>query len=227
MKLINVDLGECLKSDPDSELMPLTDMANIACGGHAGDQASIMKTLSLVKQYSVAVGAHPSYLDKTNFGRMSQSLSSQELFDVLRQQVMLFKECCEQQGLKIGYIKPHGALYHDMMREPEVLEVICQFILDFDANLSLLVQAGINSAQVEQVSKKTGIKFIYEAFADRAYDGKQLVSRNQSGAMLLHAEQIVEQYHSFSDAPPFFVDTVCFHSDNPASVQALKLIKQQ
>lgn len=227
MKLINVDLGECLQPDPDNEVMPLTDMANIACGGHAGDQASIINTLNLAKQHNVTIGAHPSYIDHINFGRKSHTLSSQQLFLVLEQQMSLFKQCCEQYECAISYIKPHGALYHDMMRKSEVLEVICQFILDFDASLSLLVQAGINSSQMEQVSKKTGIKFIYEAFADRAYDGKQLVPRSQSGAMLLHPEQIVEQYHSFCDAPSFFVDTVCFHSDNPASVQALKLIKQQ
>jgi UPF0271 protein len=227
MKLINVDLGECLEPNPDSRVMPLLDMANIACGGHAGDEESILATLSLAKQYQKTIGAHPSYEDKAGFGRKSQSLTSEELSRVLLQQIQLFQSCCEQLGLTMSYIKPHGALYHDMMQNRQVLADICQFIADFDAKLSLVVQAGINTAEMEAVSNKTGIRFIYEAFADRAYQANQLVSRSEPNAILSQPEQIAAQYHSFSDWVSFQVDTVCFHSDHSASIEALKLIRQQ
>lgn len=227
MKLINVDLGECLEPNPDSQVMPLLDMANIACGGHAGDEQSILATLSLAKQHNKTIGAHPSYEDKAGFGRKSQSLTSTQLTSMLQQQILLFQSCCEQFDLTMSYIKPHGALYHDMMQNQQVLADICQLIADFDANISLVVQAGINTTEMEAISNKTGITFIYEAFADRAYQANQLVSRSEPNAMLSQPEQIAAQYHSFSDNVSFKVDTVCFHSDHPASIEALKLIRQQ
>jgi len=227
MKLINVDLGECLEPNPDSQVMPLLDMANIACGGHAGDEQSILATLSLAKQHKKTIGAHPSYEDKAGFGRKSQSLTSTQLTSMLQQQIQLFQSCCEQFDLTMSYIKPHGALYHDMMKNQQVLADICQFIADFDPSISLVVQAGINTSEMEAISNKTGITFIYEAFADRAYQANQLVSRSELNAMLSQPEQIAAQYHSFSDNVSFKVDTVCFHSDHPASIEALKLIRQQ
>jgi UPF0271 protein len=157
MKLINVDLGECLEPNPDSQVMPLLDMANIACGGHAGDEQSILATLSLAKQHKKTIGAHPSYEDKAGFGRKSQSLTSTQLTSMLQQQIQLFQSCCEQFDLTMSYIKPHGALYHDMMKNQQVLADICQLIADFDANLSLVVQAGINTAEMEAISTKPAL----------------------------------------------------------------------
>ncbi len=225
MTLINCDLGECLTPDPDEIVMPLINMANIASGGHAGDTASIRKTIDLAKRYSVTVGAHPSYDDKANFGRISHFSTTQALFDSLQQQIRRFTQICEAQKVEMHYIKPHGALYHDMMHKPEVLDVLCDLIKQENKSLSLVVQAGINQARMHEKSASTKIHFIYEAFADRAYRDNQLVPRTESGAMLLDAKHIVDQYHSFSTQATFPVDTVCFHSDHPASVAALQLIK--
>ncbi len=227
MKLINCDLGECLLPDPDSDIMPLIDMANIACGGHAGDEISMTTTLLLAKQHQVKVGAHPSYLDQPNFGRISHALSSTQLFEVLSQQIMQLMELCQQHGMTMTHIKPHGALYHDMMHDPAVLEVLCQVIKHHDSTLSLVVQAGIEQQRFEQTSNDRSIDFIYEAFADRGYRGNKLIPRTEAGAVLLEPEHIVRQFHELSQTKTMRVDTVCFHSDNPASIHALQLLKSQ
>lgn len=227
MKLINCDLGECLIPDPDEAIMPLVDMANIACGGHAGDVASMEKTLKLAKQHNVTVGAHPSYIDKENFGRISHDLSADELFDTLLQQITIFQDLCQQHDIQMHYIKPHGALYHDMMFKPEVLDVICLLIHELNPLLELVVQAGLHQQRMAEKSKQTAINFIYEAFADRGYRGDQMIPRNEPGALLVDAEQIVAQYRLFSQAHTFTIDTICFHSDHPSSAFALKLIKAE
>ena len=225
MKLINCDLGECLNPDPDEAIMPLVDMANIACGGHAGDVDSMEKTLQLAKQYDVKVGAHPSYLDKDNFGRISHALSTEDLFETIFKQITAFQDLCQQHDVQMHYIKPHGALYHDMMFKPEVLEVLCQLIQAINPALDLVVQAGLHQQRMAEKSEQTGITFIYEAFADRAYQGNQMVPRTEPDAMLIDAEKIVAQYHLFSQQQTFAIDTICFHSDHPASAFALELIK--
>jgi len=225
MKLINCDLGECLNPDPDEAIMPLVDMANIACGGHAGDVDSMEKTLQLAKQYDVKVGAHPSYLDKDNFGRISHALSAEDLFETIFKQITAFQGLCQQHDVQMHYIKPHGALYHDMMFKPEVLEVLCQLIQAINPALDLVVQAGLHQQRMAEKSEQTGITFIYEAFADRAYQGNKMISRTEPDAMLIDAEQIVAQYHLFSQQHSFTIDTICFHSDHPASAFALELIK--
>lgn len=221
MKLINCDLGECLNPDPDSQIMPLIDMANIACGGHAGDEDSMIKTVLLAKQHHVHIGVHPSYPDKTNFGRVSQHVTEQELFDILIHQVSVFEDICQTHDAKLSYIKPHGALYHDMMTKPEVLTVLTEVVKVFNAELKLVVQAGIWSG----ADKHNDIELIYEAFADRTYSQNLLIQRSEGGALLEHPEAIVEQYRRFCLAPPFKIDTVCFHSDHPPSVNALNTIK--
>lgn len=225
MKLINCDLGECLTPDPDEAIMPLVHMANIACGGHAGDHVSMEKTIKLAKQYSVKVGAHPSYLDKENFGRVSHDISSDALFELVKNQITEFQALCQQHQMEMHYIKPHGALYHDMMHKPEVLDILCQVIKAVNPSLGLVVQAGLHQKKMAKKAEQEAINFIYEAFADRGYQGKQMIPRSETGAMLKDAEEIVAQYRLFSQPQNFQIDTICFHSDHYPSVFALKLIK--
>lgn len=223
--LINCDMGECLAPDPDPQIMPLIDMASIACGGHAGDVASMTKTIQLAKQAAVMIGAHPSYFDRHNFGRVSLALSPPDLYASVRQQITALMALCETQETTLQYIKPHGALYHDMMHQPEVLDVICDVVLSLNSGMKLVVQAGINTEVMQQKSEQTKIMFLYEAFADRGYRGAQMIPRSESGALLLDATTILQQVAQFKSAPPFAVDTICFHSDHAPSVQALQQLK--
>ena len=220
--LINCDLGECLTPDPDTDMMPLIDMANIACGGHAGDDESMVKTIKLAKENNVKIGVHPSYEDQSNFGRVSYQLDEDELYDLVYQQVSHFQKLCHNNSTSLEYIKPHGALYHDMMEKPLVLDVICRVIKAVDENLKLVVQAG-----VKDFRKNTNVAFLYEVFADRGYDGIEMLPRGEKGAVLDNADAIVEQYQRFLCEKSFKIDTICFHSDNSASVEALKRLNNE
>lgn len=226
MKLINCDLGECLTPNPDEEIMPLIDMASVACGGHIGDDSSMVEAIKLAKQQEARIGVHPSYVDQANFGRVSHSVSLEELFQLIYKQVEHFKKLCEHQNTTLEYIKPHGALYHDMMQKQDVLNVLCEVIHTLDSSLCLVIQSGINTGLFEDISKDKNISFLYEVFADRGYHLHQLIPRGEQGAMLEDAQEIVDQYHYFSSDYASNIDTICFHSDNPASVEALKILKQ-
>jgi UPF0271 protein len=222
--LINCDLGECLTPNPDADVMPLIEMANIACGGHAGDDVSMVETIKLATKNGVRIGAHPSYADQLNFGRVSHDLNDNELFDLIYDQVSHFQELCTQNGADLEYIKPHGALYHDMTHKQSVLNVIHKVIKAIDVNLSLVVQAG-NEDHFKNIEKYANAPFLYEVFADRGYNGTQMIARSKKGAVLTNANAIVEQYQNFLSEKSFKIDTICFHSDNMASVEALKLLK--
>lgn len=234
MMITNCDLGECLTPNPDAIAMSLIDMANIACGGHAGDDESMANTIVLAKQNNVKIGAHPSYTDQANFGRVSQQLSSDALFDLVYSQVSHFQKLCHDNNATLVHVKPHGALYHDMMEKPLVLDTICRVIKAIDENLKLVVQAGVkNFGEGELALAKRGcpgvnnqkVTFLHEVFADRGYDGIEMLVRGEKGAVLDSASAIVKQYQRFLNEKSFKIDTICFHSDNLASVEALTRLK--
>lgn len=223
--LINCDLGECLTPSPDEQIMPLINQASIACGGHAGDVESMKRAVELAKQHAVQIGAHPSYPDKTGFGRVSQRYEMDTLFELLYQQVSQLNAICLDQNVVMSYIKPHGALYHDMMCNPDILVVIGSVLEAFPQSLDLIVEAGTHAQQMQDFAKSRRINLIFEAFADRAYQDNKMVPRSEGGAMLIQTTEIVEQYQQFSNASGVKVDTICFHSDHPPSVEALEHIK--
>lgn len=213
-------MGECLIPNPDAKIMPLIDMASVACGGHTGNDTSMVETIKLAKQNNVKIGAHPSYADKANFGRTSHHLSSDELYELIYHQVSHFQKLCHDNGAILDYVKPHGALYHDMMKKPEVLSVICKVIRAIDKSLKLVVQAGNKNFE-----KNENVHFLHEVFADRAYRGSEMISRNEKGAVLDSSKAITQQYQQFLNEQSFKIDTICFHSDNKASVIALERLK--
>lgn len=213
-------MGECLIPNPDAKIMPLIDMASVACGGHTGNDTSMVETIKLAKQNNVKIGAHPSYADKANFGRISHQLSSDELYELIYHQVSHFQKLCHDNGAILDYVKPHGALYHDMMKKPEVLSVICKVIRAIDKSLKLVVQAGNKNFE-----KNENVHFLHEVFADRAYRGSEMISRSEKGAVLNSSKAITQQYQQFLNEQSFKIDTICFHSDNKASVIALERLK--
>jgi len=224
-KLINCDLGECLDPDPDGQIMPLINQASIACGGHVGNSDSMKKNVKLAKQYQVSIGAHPSYPDKANFGRVSLPMSLKSLFDSIFMQVNALEEVCLEQNVKMDYIKPHGALYHDMMHQKQIAELLCDVIKTKYPDLKLIVQAGINTKQMLAVAQEKGVQLLFEAFADRGYRSVELKSRSEQGAVLASPEEIKSQYQELMESDLFQIDTICFHSDHASSVTALQQIK--
>jgi UPF0271 protein len=237
MKL-NCDLGESFGAwtmGLDNDVMPHIDQANIACGFHAGDPLVMQKTLALAKQYKVSIGAHPSYPDLVGFGRRSIACSSDEIIALIHYQVAALDGMASIQGLSIDYVKPHGALYNDMMRTPEILNAIFTALSQYPRKLALMLQATPDIEHYKTLAKKFGLTVYSEAFADRCYDDAGLlVARSEHGAvlgkeaMLAQVKQLSEQGTVITISGKVLslnVDSLCVHGDNMAGVKAIREIK--
>ena len=210
---INADIGEM--TGEDQEIMPHISIGNIACGYHASDPEHMLETVKLAISHGVKISAHPSYHDLENFGRVSVPHSSEEIIELLEAQVGLLEKICIANGTPLYAIKPHGALYHDMMQQEKVRNAICSIAMKYQ--LPLIVQAmPINTTEIEW-----SVPIISEVFADRAYDSEGLlIPRSTPGSLHLDEEIIVQQAKHLINTNS--ADTLCFHGDNPASVAALK-----
>lgn len=237
MKL-NCDLGESFGRwiiGHDSEVMPHIDQANIACGFHAGDPLIMQETVKLAKQYKVCVGAHPSYPDLAGFGRRSMNCSTDEIIAMVIYQVAAIDGVAKSQGIDITYVKPHGALYNDMMVNNQVRLAILTALSTYPKKLALMLQATSELAQHRAEAKGYNIELISEAFADRCYldDGKltprtELHAVHDKAKMLAQVKQLAE-LGSVTTASGkqlvLDVDSLCVHGDNLAGVQAISEIK--
>ncbi|EEB79041.1 LamB/YcsF family protein [marine gamma proteobacterium HTCC2148] len=235
---LNCDLGESYGSwtmGLDAEVMPHIDQANIACGFHGGDPLTIRNTLQLAAQHDVSVGAHPAYPDLVGFGRRSMALSSDEIIASLHYQISALDGMAKSAGLSLDYIKPHGALYNDMMAKSEVRLAIMQAIADYQRPLPLMLQATPDATSHRAEAGQMGLDLMFEVFADRCYDDDgKLLSRRKPGAvhdrdkMLAQVAQLIEHGslttvsgHTLS----LEADTLCVHGDNPEGVQAIREIR--
>lgn len=237
--LLNCDLGESFGAwtmGMDEAVMPHIDQANIACGFHAGDHQVMQRTLQLAGKYNVMIGAHPGYADLAGFGRRSIRHSHEDILALMLYQISALDGMAKSQGLEMQYVKPHGALYNDMMADPEVRRAVMTSVATFYRPIKLMLLATAQSDEYRREAEEAGIELWFEAFADRCYDDSgSLLSRAQSGAvhsrekMLEQASQLINQGsvttvsgHSLAlDA-----DTLCVHGDNTEAVQAIKDIRQ-
>ena len=245
MKL-NCDLGEgenIQQVANDALIMPYIDQANIACGMHASNPTVMAHTVQLAKTHNVSIGAHPSYDDKTNFGRQNMSLSSEEIISLLLYQLGALQAICLTQNAKLDYVKPHGALYNTMMVHPEVLAAILQALKIWNQqksqehNLPLMVLANQQSEHITEQADSVGVPLLFEAFADRSYnDDGSLVARNISGAVLENEAEIIAQAKllfeqgqvktSQDNVLSLNADSLCVHGDNPQAFAAVQVIRQ-
>lgn len=237
--LLNCDLGESFGSwtmGLDEQAMPHIDLANIACGFHGGDPNVMVRTLKLAKQHGVTIGAHPSYPDLQGFGRRSMQCSASEIINLIHYQVAALDGMAQCQGLHLSYIKPHGALYNDMMAKPEVWQAVLQAVASYHKPLKLMILATADAAQYQQQAAAAGVSLLLEAFADRRYtDAGKLTPRSQAGAVLHGAEvlaqvwQLVAQGSVTTDSGkklPLAADTLCVHGDNVAAITQLTEIRE-
>lgn len=194
---LNADLGE--GGAYDAEILQIVSSANIACGGHTGDQQSMREAVRLAKAHKVAIGAHPSFVDRVNFGRSAQNPHPDLLFQQLCEQVSQLANIAKQENYPLQHLKPHGALYNQAAHDAVLGEVIIRVIRACDPSLTLIGLAG--SALLTQ-AQNAGIKTKAEAFADRRY--------NKDATL---------RARSFADA--------CIESDDDAIQQVLNLIEQQ
>lgn len=238
MKL-NCDLGESFGSwamGLDEQVMPHIDQANIACGFHAGDPLVMKKTLELAKAHNVTVGAHPGYPDIVGFGRRSMNCSAEEIIAFMLYQIAAIDGVAKSLGLELNYVKPHGALYNDMMVNKDVREAILTSLSNYHKPLKLMLQATPKIEQHRLEAKAFNIEILSEAFADRCYadDGK-LLARSEEGAvhnkknMLAQVKQLKEQGSVTTingNVLSLNADSLCVHGDNLEGVQAIEAIRE-
>lgn len=187
---VNADVGEGMPTD--DALIPLISSANIACGYHAGDAATIATTIDLCKQHGVAIGAHPGFADKANFGRTDMMLPTPDAwYQLITEQLSIMQEACNRAGASMVHVKPHGALYNMSARLPEIAHIIAQAVYDFNPHLLLYGLAGSHSITA---AKAIGLKTVDEFFADRTYqpDGS-LTPRTQNNALITDDNVAMQQ----------------------------------
>ncbi len=216
---INCDLGEGIGNE--SVLMPLLSSCNIACGGHAGDLSTMSHVVELAKTYNVKVGAHPSFPDKKNFGRLILNMSSNDLFDTLKFQIESLQSIVEAQQLKLHHIKPHGALYNLASVDVATATTVVNVIKSIDRDLVLYVPFG---SVISKIAQQDGLKVMFEGFADRNYnEDLTLVSRTEPNAMIYDPfKMFAHVYNMISHGKvttsngvevALKVDTFCMHGD--------------
>lgn len=236
--LLNCDLGESYGSwrmGLDAEVMPHIDQANIACGFHAGDPVIIDQTLALAARHGVSVGAHPAYPDLVGFGRRSMQLDAHELGSSLRYQIAALDGMARCHGLQLAYVKPHGALYNDMMASDSIRQVVMAAVAAYHRPLALMLQATPQADAHRQEAAALGLQLLFEAFADRCYnDDGRLLSRKQPEAvhnrerMLAQVEQLCREATVTTISGrrlQLSVDTLCVHGDNLEGVRAIEAVR--
>jgi UPF0271 protein len=227
---INCDLGEGIGND--AQIIPYISSCSIACGGHAGDKNTMLKTIRLAKRYGVKVGAHPSFPDRKNFGRVNMSLSNDVLKESLIEQIASLKEIAEKENVRLHHVKPHGALYTMAAENEDLAEVIIEVMRFFDGEWKLYVPY---HSVIAKKAKENGISYYYEAFADRNYnDDLTLVSRSESHAVIedigiiyKRVERIFKEQSVLSinnKQMKIKVDTVCVHGDNANAIPIVQTL---
>jgi UPF0271 protein len=232
---LNCDLGEGMPHDAD--LMPLISSANIACGGHAGDDDIMRRTVELALKYNVAIGAHPSYPDKENFGRkdlIDVSIRAADLAEILLDQVNRLENICAEFGANLHHIKPHGALYNRAAWDGLVSSHICVSLLAIDPKLFLY---GLSGSKMKVAAESVNIKFVSEVFADRSYqDDGSLTPRQEVNSLIENDEQALQQslqmikegyVTSFSGKKiAIEAQTICLHGDGPHALSFARRIRE-
>lgn len=209
-------------------IFPFISSANIACGYHAGDPDTMRRTVEWALRHHVAIGAHPSYPDRENFGRidiLDKSLSPEEIPGMVVDQLILLQAICDEFGARLHHVKPHGALYNRAARDPAVSSLICRAIREFDPSLALY---GLSGSVMKVAAVQQGLRFVNEVFADRTYqpDGS-LTPRTQPGALITDAQESVRQALGFLRAGPsgsLQAETICLHGDGDHALEFAQTI---
>ncbi|MFT5692114.1 MAG: UPF0271 protein [Oceanicoccus sp.] len=238
--LLNCDLGESYGQwtmGMDEAVMPYIDQANIACCFHAGDPVVLRQTLALAKRHDVCVGAHPAYPDLVGFGRRSMACSIEEIVALLHYQIAAIDGMAKSTGIEVQYVKPHGALYNDMMTNASVREAVMTAVAGYYRPIALMLQATPDVDQHIAEAKECNIDLLFEGFADRCYaDDGTLLSRDEPKAvhsvekMLQQVEQLCNESSVTTisgNILPLRIDSLCVHGDNLAAVDAIATIRQR
>ena len=232
MKL-NCDLGE--GAGFEAAVMPYIDQANIACGYHAGSPELMRKTLLLAKEHDKLIGAHPGYDDREGFGRRPMPYKSDQIFQLVWDQIGILESIAESEGVSVDYVKPHGALYHDMIKNKEVRTAVFSAVAEFPSSLAIMIQSTPKLKLHHKEAAAKGLCLWAEAFADRRYDSSgHLLPRKEPEAMLRQPEilaqvqQLVAQKSvttNLGDILEISADTICVHGDHAEAVKGIEEIR--
>lgn len=230
---LNCDLGE--GAGHDAELMPLITSANIACGAHAGDEATMRATVALARRHGVAIGAHPGLADRENFGRIEKVTSQDEVYQLVLVQTKALQRLAAEAGVKVAHVKPHGALYNMAARNSLLADAVAHAVYECDPRLVLF---GLAGSALVRAAERCGLAAAQEVFADRTYqpDGS-LTPRGQAGALITDeaaaAGQVLRMVREgrvrATDGTEVAIraDTVCLHGDGAHAVAFARRLRRE
>jgi len=233
---LNSDLGE--RDDlegvrVDIWLLKYVTSANIACGGHAGSDISMERTVMLAQENGVAIGAHPGYPDRANFGRVECAIPHQQLEDSIAAQIDALLRIVTARRGELGHVKPHGALYHAAMQRRDIAELIARAVTRIGISATLVGQA---NAPALATWREMGFQVASEAFADRRYEADgSLRARGKPDAMIADPKQAAEQAIRIVRGQGVLTptggvvdvgaDTLCLHSDTPNAIENARAVR--
>ena len=233
---LNSDLGEgygAWRMGADDQLLDIVTSANIACGFHAGDPLTMRRTVRSAVRRGVAIGAHVSYPDLRGFGRRHMTMPPEEVAADVLYQLGALDALARVDGSRVRYVKPHGALYHDMAVDEALAMAVVLAIASYDESIPML---GMPDTAAIAAAQKHGLATYHEGFADRAYqaDGR-LVPRSQPGSVLSDPQQVAERALKMATERTVVavdgsllslaVDTICIHGDSPDAVESARAVR--
>ena len=234
---INSDMGEINRLLDDGtyeKLMNYVTSINVACGGHAGDETMMAAMVALAKDKGVNVGAHPSYPDKENFGRIDMDMDQNELLDSVRDQIQLLVDIGAENGVELTHVKPHGALYNRAVNDEGVAQTIGKAIMQVNPSLKVMGLAGSNMLTV---FKTLGLEPVGEAFADRSYESDgTLRNRKYDDALITDPDKAAFQAKNMAEGTVISFEgkviemnaqTICIHSDTPNAVAIAEAVSEE
>ncbi|HEV2197613.1 MAG TPA: 5-oxoprolinase subunit PxpA [Candidatus Acidoferrum sp.] len=227
---LNCDMGELPEAIADGTQQALLcsiTSANVACGGHAGDERTMRTTIEQAMRARVAVGAHPGYPDRENFGRLELKMSAEAVANSIYEQVRALAEVAAKCRTKLVHVKPHGALYNQAVKNRELAEAIAKGVAKYDKSLVLM---GLAESPMLEVFREAGFAVAAEAFADRHYEADgTLRSRKFENALIRDPAEAAKQALSIAQRGivtahdgtevKLTAQTICIHGDTPGSVQ--------
>ena len=232
---INCDMGEIkdfVDNNTYAELMKYVTSINLACGGHAGDDDIMEEMIQIAKQKHVKIGAHPSYPDRENFGRLELNIGPEQLFESITSQIQKLIDIAKKEDVRIEHVKPHGALYNIASNNNNLAELIGKSVQKIDPKLAIMCLAG---SPMVSILQKSGMNVITEAFADRAYNADgTLRNRNLDGALITDPVHATNQAKLIANNQKVIAfdgsevsiqaKTICVHSDTPNALEISKAV---
>jgi UPF0271 protein len=227
---LNCDMGELPEAIADGTqeaLMPSFTSINVACGGHAGDAQSMNTTIEQALRWKLAVGAHPGYPDRANFGRLELNLSLEAVADSVYQQVRALAEIATKRGVRLAHVKPHGALYNQAVHDRRLAQAIAEGVIRWRRDVVLV---GLAGSPMLDVFRDAGFPVAAEAFADRRYEADgTLRARKHEDALICDAAEASRQALSIAQMGTITAwngsevtvaaQTICIHGDTPGAPQ--------